>query len=254
MADRVKGELKQYLQKKEEADSVRLERTIALCRELAGKQKEYQKEERTTFWQYLSDIFRIDGREILLLQVLLLAVCALGLSAAAGAPQLLSVFSPLFVLGALPVLFRGKAHNMTEMEAATRASGAQAVLAKLILAGAANLVCMTLLFAEELIRQREAGNAGRIVLYLFVPYLICLVMALRSLRKRNREGMQISLVFTVFSCFGWGASAKLCPFLYEAAAVGIWLILFVVFGVFFAKELAYILNTGKGGIRYGTVD
>lgn len=251
----LREEITKYLQEtKEVRDPVRMQETIALCRELTREKKRSPEEERTAFLQYLSDIFRIDGREIVLLQVLMLSVSALGISSAGDVLALLPAFSPLFVLGMLPVLFRGRTYHMTEMEAATRASGAQTVLAKLILAGAANLVCMTLLLGMELIRKKAVESAGRMILYLFVPYLICLVLTLWSLRKKNREGMRISLVFTVCSCLVWGVLSKVCPWLYEASAMGIWLLLFVVSGAFFAKELKVILCAGKGGWMYGTVD
>ena len=42
---------------------------------------------------------------------------------------------PLFVLAVLPVMLRCQYYGMSEIEAATRASGAQIILAKLILAG-----------------------------------------------------------------------------------------------------------------------
>lgn len=252
---KVTKELRRYLEEtREEGKSAGMRETIILCRGLTREQRRNLAEERTTFMQYLSDIFRIDGREIVLLQVLMLLVCILGLSAVSDVLALLPVFAPLFVLGTLPVLFRGQAYNMTEMEAATRASGAQAVLAKLILAGAANLVCMTFLLGWETISRNETEDVGRMILYILVPYLICLVSALWSLRKRSKDGMQVSLAFTIFLCLGFGVLAKVCPLLYEASAVEVWLILFVVSLGFFVKELQYILCVGKGGLVYGTVD
>lgn len=55
-------------------------------------------------------------------------------------------FTPLFALAVMPSLLRSQFFNMGEMEAVTRASGAEIILAKLILAGAANLICITFFF------------------------------------------------------------------------------------------------------------
>lgn len=95
------------------------------------------------------------------------------------------VFMPLFALTVFPALFRGRRYNMTELEASTRASGAQIVLAKLVLAGGANLVCLTLLLCLEFFLNASPIQTGRLILYAIVPYLICMTVLLRSMRLQK---------------------------------------------------------------------
>ena len=70
-------------------------------------------------------------------------------------PQCIPLFIPLFVLAFVPVIFKGQDYGMSEMEAVTRASGAQIMLAKLVLARSANLVCITILLFMELYQQKS---------------------------------------------------------------------------------------------------
>ena len=70
-------------------------------------------------------------------------------------PQCIPLFIPLFVLAFVPVIFKGQYYGMSEMEAVTRASGAQIMLAKLVLARSANLVCITILLFMELYQQKS---------------------------------------------------------------------------------------------------
>ena len=101
---------------------------------------------------------------------------------------------PLFVLAAIPVMFRCRYYGMSEIEAVTRASGAQILLAKLVLAGAANLVCMTVLISLAVHLQNSYKELGQIILYCLVPYLVCMVSMLRLLRLREKENMQILMI------------------------------------------------------------
>ncbi len=109
----------------------------------AGKYLPFTEEPRTSFFHYLSDVFRFEGVPIFALQALTLFIVCLTIANVADIPQNIPVFMPLFVLAAMPVLFKSQLYGMSEIEAVTRASGAQIMLAKLVLAGAANLVCMT---------------------------------------------------------------------------------------------------------------
>lgn len=119
-----------------------------------------QEEPRTGFVQYLSDIFRFEGIAIFVLQVIVLCITCLTISTVADIPEFLPVFMPLFVLAVMPAMFRCQYYGMSEIEVVTRASNAQIVLAKLVLAGAANLVCMTVLISLEVHLQNsyEEGN------------------------------------------------------------------------------------------------
>jgi hypothetical protein len=142
---------------------------------------------------------------------------------------------------------------MNEIEAATRASGAQIVLAKLALGGAANLIGITLLLCLEY----QLGHNGRkiveIVLYCLVPYLICMVGMLRFLRQQHGEKLSICVITMFAFIVFWGLLANTMPWLYETAAFGMWMIAFLLSLAFYGNELAYLVKMKKEGKMYGIV-
>ena len=76
-----------------------------------------------------------------------------------------SAFAPVLVLACIPALLQGRIWGMEEIEASTRASGSQILFAKLILAGGADLVFLTLMiFCQAAARQRGEELLG-LVLY-----------------------------------------------------------------------------------------
>lgn len=264
MSDR---ELKKYLQqslqreaepnKKHNGENAKLEENIRLCIEIMREQKLSQKpqeEPRIGFIQYLSDIFRFEGISIFGMQAVTLFIICLIISETAEIPEYISVFMPLFVLAAMPAMFRCRYYGMSEIEAATRASISQLVLAKLILAGATNLVCMTVIISLEIRLQNPYWEIGQIILYCLVPYLVCMVSMLRLLRMRRKENMQICAVLALASCVCWGLLARTLPWLYEASAFGIWIIAFLFFAAFFIKEIYFIITAGKEGKIYGIIN
>lgn len=210
-------------------------------------------EPRTGFWEYLSDIFRFEGMSILGLQMIALLISCLGISTIRRIPVELPTFMPLFGLAAIPVLYRSQAHGMCEMEAATRASGAQIILAKLILTGAANLLCMTVVLCLEIFVTGTSDGIVQLILYAVVPFLVCMVEMLRCIRMCRRRGMVLYAAFSFGSCVGWGISAQVFPWLYETSATGVWVGGFVVFLVFYMREISYIIRMQKEGKMYGTV-
>lgn len=243
--------LYQALEKKVEPR--RMEETIKLCTEIMRKQPMAQEEKRTSFWCYLSDIFRFEGFGILGLQALTLFIVCFGISTMTNVPENIPVFTPLFALAIIPALFRSQMYGMSEIEAATRASGAQIILAKLILAGASNLICMTVLLCLEVYLQNTGENIGQMILYFLVPYLLCMVLMLRCLRLRKKEGSIVSVAVTLCSCICWGMSAKVFPWLYEMSAMGVWIIAFLFFAAFFIKEVYFIVEMRKEGKMYGII-
>ncbi len=260
-------ELKRYLQqslrqgpgleKKPDGNGARMKETINLCTEIMREQKLGQKpqeEPRTGFIQYLSDIFRFEGISILGLQALVLFTVCLKISTIEDIPQYIPVFMPLFVLAAMPVMFRCQYYGMSELEAVTRASGSQILLAKLVLAGAANLVCITVLISLGVHLQDSCREIGRMILYCLVPYLVCMASMLRLIRLRRKENIQICTVLVLGSCLCWGVLAKTMPWLYEASAFGIWIVAFLFFAVFFIKEICFIITTRKEGKIYGIIN
>lgn len=227
--------------------------TVRICRNIVLTQKDAPDEERTGFWGYLSDVFRFDGFPILGLQAAVLLLVCLNISFIAKDSALMPIFMPLFALAILPVLFRGRQYNMAELEASTRASGAQIVLAKLVLAGGANLVCLTLLLWLELYLNASPVHTGQLILYAVVPYLICMAALLRSIRLQKYKNMS-SCIFEIFGfCLGWAIVPRVLPGLYEASAMGIWIAAFLAFGTFFLREIVYIADMRKRGKIYGII-
>lgn len=254
--------LRQSLQREAELEKgfnpkqVKREETIRLCTEIMREQrlgKNRQEEPRTGFVRYLSDIFRFEGLPVFGLQAIALFIVCLTIYTAADIPNYIPIFMPLFVLAVMPVMFRCQYYGMSEIEAATRASGSQIVLAKLILAGAANVVCMTVLIAFEINLRDSYREMGQIILYCLVPYLVCMVSMLRLMRLQRKESIQLCTVITLGSCVCWGILTKALPWLYETSAFGIWIAAFLFFAAFFIKEIYFIITMRKEGKMYGII-
>ena len=227
----------------------RMQETIQMCiTEMHGQSFEY--EERTGFWTYLSDVFRFEGLSIFGLQLAALIVTCFGMTAI----KLISPFMPLFGLALVPVLYRSQTCGMCEMEAATRASGAQIILAKLILAGAAQLLCMTIALWLEVSVSEASDQIVQMILYVIVPFLTCMVELLRRIRTCKYENITAGITPLVVLCVIWGMTAQVCPWLYETSATGLWLVGFVVFTAFYIKEIGFIIQMRREGKIYGTIN
>jgi len=252
MADR---KLKKYLEHSfaQEVQPERLDETIKCCTEIMREQVNHKEEPRTDFLQYLSDVFRFEGIPIFILQAVTLFAVCLTIVTVADIPQNIPVFMPLFVLAAMPVLFKSQFYGMSEMEAATRASGAQIMLAKLVLAGSANLVCITIILCLEVSLRSDLRELGQMVLYCLVPYLVCMTGLLKTVRLHHKDGVRAGAVGILGSCVLWASSSKFVPGIYAASAIGLWLMAFVVFGMFFVKELLFIAEMRKEGKMYGII-
>lgn len=237
----------------QEVQPKRLEETIKCCTEIMREQKISKEEPRTSFFHYLSDVFRFEGVPIVALQALTLFIVCLTIASVADIPQNIPVFMPLFVLAAMPVVFKSQYYGMSEIEAVTRASGAQIMLAKLVLAGAANLVCITIVLCLEVSLQNNCNQLGQMVLYCLVPYLVCMTGMLRLVRLQRKESIWTCAVVMLGSCVCWAISSRVIPWLYATSAVGFWLIAFVVFGLFFVKEVLFIAEMRKEGKMYGII-
>lgn len=247
--------LKGYLQQSlgEEVQPKRLEETIKLCTEIVREQEVTRAEPRTGFFHYLSDVFRFEGIPIFGLQAVTLFIVCLTIASIADVPKNIPIFMPLFVLAIIPAIFKSQYYGMSEIEAVTRASGAQITLAKLVLAGAANLVCITILLCMEVYLQNSYKEIGQIVLYCLVPYLVCMVALLRLIRLQKKQSLQICAIVMLGSCICWGMSARILPWLYETSAVGVWIVTFLIFAMFFINEIHYIAEMRKEGKMYGIV-
>ena len=221
---KLKKHLQQILQQKEtpekELNEIKRKETIQFCIEIMREQKSEQRypaEPRNDFIRYLSDVFRFEGVPIFGLQAAALLIICLMIRTAAGSLSSIAVWMPLFTLAVMPVMFRCKYYRMSEIEAATRASGPQIMLAKLILAGAADLLCMTIFILFEVRLKKTYEDTGQIILYCLVPYLVCMVSMLRLIRSCRKENIQICAAIVLTSCLGWGMLAKVVPWLYDRA-------------------------------------
>ena len=231
----------------------RLEETIKCCIEIVREQKNSEEEPGTVFFQYLSNVFQFEGIPIFVLQAVTLFVVCLTISGVADIPQNLPVFMPLFVLAVMPILFKSQFYGMSEIEAATRASGAQIMLARLVLAGAANLVCITIILCLEVLLQNSCKELGQMVLYCLVPYLFCMTGMLRLIRLQRKESIPICATIMLGSCACWAVSSKVVPWIYTTSAIGFWVIAFLVFSVFFVNEVLFIVEMRKEGKIYGII-
>ena len=233
----------------QEVQPKRLGETINYCTEIMKEQMFYKEEPRTSFFQYLSDVFRFEGIPIFILQAVTLFFVCLMIASVADIP----IFMPLFVVATIPVLFKSQLYGMSEIEAVTRASGAQIILAKLVLAGSANLVCITIVLWLEVSLQNDYSKLGQMVLYCLVPYLVCMTGMLRLVRLQRRESIWTCAIVMLGSCVCWAISSRAIPWLYATSAIGFWLIAFVVFGIFFMKEVLFIVEMRKEGKMYGII-
>lgn len=237
----------------QEVQPKRLDETIKGCTEIMREHKFLREEARTSFFHYLSDVFRFEGVPIFTLQAVTLFVVCLMITSVADIPQNIPVFMPLFVLAVMPVLFKSQFYGMSEIESVTRASGAQIILAKLVLSGAANLVCMTIILCLEVSLQNSCSELGQMVLYCLVPYLACMTGMLRVVRLQRKESISICMVIMLGSCVCWALTSRVIPWIYATSAMGFWLIAFLVFSMFFIKEVYFIVEMRKEGKMYGII-
>lgn len=249
--EKIKGYFQQF--DRMEFDAKHLEETIRSCTQIVKEQQDIQEAPRLHFFGYLSEVFRYDGLPILGLHSCILLLVCFVVFTVSDAPKNLPIFMPLFVSAAMPVIFRGQYYGMSEIEAATRTSGAQIMLARFILAGASNLLCMTVLLGFEVCRQHSGSGLGQMILYCLVPYLTCMVVILRLIRLKTENAAEISLIVTLGSCALWGILAKSAPWLYLIQATGIWIMTVVLFAAFFIKEILYVVQAGKEGKMYGII-
>lgn len=247
--------LQQNFQQEREScpQNAKREETISACIQIMREQRAQKEETSMRFLSCLSSIFRFEGIHLMTLQAVTLVFVCFIMYVTAGTPEDIPVFIPLFVLAVMPTIFKAKYYKMSEIEAATRFSCTQIMLAKLILAGAANLVAITILLYLEVSLQNSWQELGQMILYCLVPYLVCMVVLLHFIRLRKRDNIQICGIVMLSFCAFWGGTARAMSWLYVASATGIWIIAFLLFTAFFIKEI-YVLLNGRGGRMYGTID
>ncbi|MDR1542127.1 MAG: hypothetical protein LBU32_29945 [Clostridiales bacterium] len=231
----------------------RLSETQRLCLEMLHNQQMDVEEERTGFWTFLSDMFRYAGLRLWGTQILMLTVVCAGVLSVYNAPNAISLFAPMFALACIPSLFQSQTFGMCELEAATRASVAQIVLAKLILAGAADLFCLSITLAAAAAKSDFSSNVLQLILYAVVPLLGCMATALWCMRTCSRNSYRISMIACFAAIMLAEGLFRLEPQLFELSALGLWIAAFAAFTGVFARELCFLMEAGKEGKIYGTI-
>ena len=254
MSDReLKGYLRDSLGQGAEIKPGKKAETVMRCAEVMRRYGDCGEEERTGFWQFLSDVFRFEGFLTFSLQAGVLFLICIQLGIIEDVMHYVPAFTPLFALAVMPTLLRSQFYKMGEMEAVTRASGAEIILAKLILAGAVNLIGITVVLGLAMYRQQSGEGTEQIILYGLVPYLVCMTTILRLIRLRRKERLPVCAVATTGYCLVWGISATKMPQVYETSAVGVWMILFIAFAGFFGREIRLIIEKKREGKLYGII-
>ena len=226
----------------------RLAETQARCAALLPR-----KRRRTGFWQFLSAVWRFTAPPLWGAQAGATALFALAAARESELPSFLCLLGPLLALACLPALFAAERHGMAELEASTCAAGAELTLARLALAGGADLLALTAALGLG-VRQGGAG-AWALLLYLLVPFLFCSLVTLAVLRRgpgRRGGGAQRCAAVCLATVAGLLALRRYAPGLYTASAVGGWAAGFVLFFCFFARELARLVRACGKGAPYGT--
>lgn len=229
----------------------KLEETIAECRRITGNSVTPVRK-RSTFPEFLSEVFRMNGIRIFGGQIVTLIMVCMISTVVNDSPGMIPVFIPFFVMAALPALYRAEINRMNEIELATRNSCAQLLLARLIIIGASDIVCFTFLLIIERVYLGAAAGVVNLILYVFVPYVFCVAMMLRMMRS-GRRSFSSSIAMSVMTSFLWGILAFVMPGLYQASAVSIWLICFMAFTIFFIIELEHLISYVKEGRAYGFI-
>ena len=244
--------IKKYLRSYENQENAqRMEETIAECRRIT-RNNTLLSNPQSGFWEFLSEVFRMNGKVIFGGQLVTLIMVCLIIQGVNDYPKFIPVFIPFFILASLPVLFRAQIYHMSEIELVTKNSYAQLLLARLIIIGAADIVCFTLLLAVEILCFRSGLGVFNLILYVFVPYMICVTAMLRLIRS-GRRSIISSAVMSMIASFIWGITALAVPCLYVGSSVGLWMICFITFGIFFIREVGYLVSYVKEGKIYGFV-
>ena len=230
----------------------KIEETVAECRRIT-EERAVLNRKRSNYLEFLSEVFRMNGPMILLGQMATLVMICLFIQFINDYPRLIPVCTPLFILVALPALFEAEISKMSEIELATRNSCAQLLLARLVIIGASDIICFTLLLIVELYCFHTGQGILNLILYVFVPYMACVTMILRLIRSGRRR-LRNSAGTAALTSIIFGMVALVIPGLYKASSVGIWLICFIIFGSFFIREMRYLISLAKEGKTYGFVD
>ena len=114
-------------------------------------------------------------------------------------------------------------------------------------------MCITIVLCLEVSLQNSYSELGQMVLYCLVPYLVCMTGMLRLVRLQRKESVPMGAAVMIGSCVCWAVTSRVIPWIYATSAIGFWLIAFFVFGMFFFKEVLFIVEMRKEGKIYGII-
>lgn len=230
-----------------------LGRTAALCGELARQEA---CRPRTGFWVFLWDTARFCAARLWGMQALALLVMFAATASLQWAghirPAGMAALAPLLVAACVPELYRSQRYGMAEVECATRASTLHLLLAKLILASAADLVLLAVLLAGLWpMAVRQGLILIQLGLYVAVPFLGAAALCLWCLRRHTAwgAGACMALCASVSAAGYW--LALFAPAVYGVSGLGMWAFALVVCGLGLVRQLYRLVVWAKAA-EYGT--
>jgi len=249
----MKDELYEYFHNKNNNEIPnKMDETIEGCKQIMKIEKD-RASFHMGFMGFLADTFHRDGLPLVGVQiVVLLAVCFI-IRELRDIPNLLPVFAPLFILAALPSLFKAKIYRMSELEAATSLSNISLFLARLIIILLTDLFSFTILLALEAPHIKSVQTLFNMIIYVLVPYTFCISILLFQVRKKGSIGYR-SCIFVIVLCslFFW-VTAVFLPILYNVSSIGLWIIFLTAFLFFMFKEIKEAVGSIKEGRIYGVI-
>ncbi|ASA24120.1 hypothetical protein [Paenibacillus donghaensis] len=229
-----------------------LEETIRQSKQLL---RQNQLAKRTTFIEFFKAQLRfispkIWGVQLLIVVGMILFVQHTEVSSVRDKLQLLahaSMAAPLLVLAGIQLLTRSFTHNMMEIELSTRHSLEKLMMVRLSILSMADL--LGLLASASFFSMQLERDIGLVLLYLFVPFNLTCLGCLWILNRIHTKD-------SGYYCLAYGGLLVILQFvlsietvnLYDAPAVGGWLIVLVV------SSLAVIYEVRKLREACRTID
>lgn len=249
------NELREYFRQKKQLsmqDSDTLNNTITECKRIIRTEKS-RMNYHMSFMEFLTDTFHRDGASLILVQIVVLLGTCLIIHELRDIPNLLPLFIPLFVLAALPTLFKAERYRMSELEAVTLNSNITLFLARLIIILLTDLFSFTLLLIMESIHMNSVRNLFDLIVYVLVPYTFCIGILLFFVRKKGSIGYKNCIITLTLCCIFLGTTAIFFPIIYNVSSIGLWIFFLTVFCFFIIKEIKTLMAYLKEGQIYGVI-
>lgn len=148
---------------------------------------------------------------------------------------LFSSVAPMIAFVGFPEMLKSYSHNMEEIEACTRFSMRRLIGARMLILGLIDLCSLTVILAASAVSHGTL--ILRMILYMFVPFNLtcssCLTV-IDHIKSKNGGYFCAAVCFLGIIIF-----CKLSFFkeFYEPAAMGIWVIMFIISVVYLVIEI-----------------